>query len=110
MNKTLPKWHLELDRFRAFKTTFILEGNIFDLHGYPQEKDGTVNWIPCSLDQYLSWYLTGCGYSTVVFYNHIDGFYNNFDGTNLVRFLSFEKDKNQTNNAIPEKDRQCFQN
>lgn len=103
MNKILPKWHLELDRFRAFKTTFILEGNIFDLHGYPQEKEGHINWIPCSLDQYLNWYLTGCGYSTIVFYNHIDGFYNTFDGTNLVRFLSSEKEKNQAVDAASEK-------
>ena len=104
MNRNLPKWHLELDRFRAFKTTFILEGNIFDLHGYPQEKNGAINWIPCSLDQYLNWYLTNCGYSTVVFYNHIDGFYNNFDGTNLIRFLSFEKEKNLTTRATSGKD------
>ena len=33
-------WEMELDRFKSIKTTFILEGNIFDLHAYSLEIEG----------------------------------------------------------------------
>ena len=34
----LNKWHDEINRFRAFKTTFILEGNVHDNHAILQKK------------------------------------------------------------------------
>ena len=68
-----PKWHRELDQFKSFKTTFIFEGNIYDLHFYCTEEDN--RWIPMQLDEYLKRYLVANHYSTIVYYNHVDGFY-----------------------------------
>ena len=93
MNNAYPKWHQELDRFKAFKTTFILEGNIYDLHSFRSGKDGQVDWIPYKLDQYLHQYLVSCGFRTVAFYNHVDGFYNGFDPAHLKDFLSAARNR-----------------
>lgn len=72
------KWHRELDRFLDIKTTFLLEGNIYDLNPYPTKTLEGVRWDMVMLDNYLYKYLTDKGYQNVVFYNHIDGFYNEF--------------------------------
>lgn len=100
----IPKWHMELELFRAFKTTFVMEGNIFDLQSYPffeesHKEAGTTaiedrkvaRWELLTLDNYLYQYLLDHGYETVLFYNPVDGFYNVFDETALQRFLQEEK-------------------
>lgn len=84
----LGKWHTELDRFSDIKTTFLLEGNVYDLHAYPtKQEDGNTRWDMIMLDNYLYKYLCDIGYSTVVFYNHIDGFYNDYSREHLDSFL-----------------------
>ena len=84
----LGKWHTELNRFIDIKTAFLLEGNIYDLHAYPTiQEDGTTRWDMIMLDNYLFKYLCDNGYSTVVFYNHIDGFYNDYSREHLDSFL-----------------------
>lgn len=84
----LGKWHTELDRFADIKTAFLLEGNVYDLHAYPTiQEDGTTRWDMIMLDNYLFKYLCDNGYSTVVFYNHIDGFYNDYSREHLDSFL-----------------------
>ena len=35
----IPKWQLELEQFNSLKTTFILEGNIYDLQPYYKENE-----------------------------------------------------------------------
>lgn len=84
----LGKWHTELDRFIDIKTAFLLEGNVYDLHAYPTvQEDGNTRWDMIMLDNYLFKYLCDNGYSTVVFYNHIDGFYNDYSREHLDSFL-----------------------
>ena len=84
----LGKWHTELDRFIDIKTSFLLEGNVYDLHAYPTiQEDGNTRWDMIMLDNYLFKYLCDNGYSTVVFYNHIDGFYNYYSREHLDSFL-----------------------
>lgn len=91
----LGKWHQELDRFLDIKTAFLLEGNIYDLQTYPTaQEDGSVRWDMIMLDNYLYKYLVSRGYGTVVFYNHIDGFYNDYSREmleNFVQLCGFKK-------------------
>lgn len=80
------KWHKELDRFLDIKTTFLIEGNIYDLNAYPTNTESGIRWDMVMLDNYLFKYLTDKGYQTVVFYNQIDGFYNEFSSEHLQSF------------------------
>ena len=50
----IPKWQLELEQFNSLKTTFILEGNIYDLQPYYKENE-EIRLI--TLDNYLYNYL-----------------------------------------------------
>ena len=59
--------------YRDFKNTFILEGEIYDLHPYVFTNG---EYVLKNLDDYLYAYLHDVGYQTVVFFNHVDGFYN----------------------------------
>ena len=90
-----PKWHQELDRFRAFKSTFILEGNVDDQHLYAEPSGEKTQWIPLKLDGYLYKYLLSNGYANIIFYNPIDGFYNggNPRKPHLADFLRLGKNK-----------------
>ena len=69
----ISKWHQELDRFLDIKTTFLLEGNIYDLCTYPTQLEENVRWDMVLLDNYLYKHLQSKDYKTIVFYNHIDG-------------------------------------
>lgn len=86
-DQKLSSWFMELDRFRSFKTTFLMEGNIFDLHPYPTKLDQGIRWDLLKLDRFLFNYLLESGYENVIFYDHIDGFYNEFDSQHLEHFL-----------------------
>ena len=84
----VAKWHSEMDRFLDIKTTFILEGNVLDLSAYPTKTpNGEIRWDMVMLDNYLNKYLQENGYSNIVFYNHIDGFYNEFNQNYLENFV-----------------------
>lgn len=83
----LPKWHLEMDLFKAFKTTFIVEGNVYDLQPYPTIIENDIRWDMVMLDNYLHSYLKDSGYESIIFYNNIDGFSNEFDNEALNGFL-----------------------
>jgi len=84
-------WELELERFKSIKNAFILEGNIFDLHAHSMELDGEVKWMINPLDYFLYQYLMNQGYETVIYYNHIDGFYNEYNENHLKQFLQLAK-------------------
>lgn len=70
---TASKWHDELGIFSMIKSGLILEGNIRDNYPYPEE--GCFKNIPLSLTQYLTAFYMQRGYSNVVIYDHLDGFY-----------------------------------
>lgn len=82
------KWHQELERFLDIKTTFIIEGNIYDLNAYPTKTNDGIRWDIVMLDNYLYKFLREQGYEIVLFYNHIDGFYNDFSNNELEAFLA----------------------
>ena len=57
---------------------------------YPNKVDnGETRWDLMLLDNYIFHYLKDAGYQNIVFYNHLDGFYNEFDKEQLKRFLEF---------------------
>lgn len=81
------RWHEELERFLDIKTTFVLEGNVLDLHAYPtRTPDNSVRWDMVMLDNYLYRCFVDHGYQRIVFYNHIDGFYNEYDPSSVDTF------------------------
>lgn len=73
MNNMFSKWHQELEIFSKIKKVIILEGNIFDIYNYPS--DGSIVRLP----QYLHFYFQDEGYKNIVFYDGINGFYNDYD-------------------------------
>ena len=85
-------WEMELDRFKSIKTTFILEGNIFDLHAYSMEIEGEkkVDDLPFgSLSLSIS--DTPGFMETVIYYNHVDGFYNEYSDAHVKSFAALAK-------------------
>ncbi len=76
------KWQEEINLYRNFKTTFVLEGEILDKQPYI-DKDGDFDLM--SLDDYFNRMLHEIGYRVVVFFNHVDGFYS-YETDDLSRF------------------------
>ncbi len=88
----LSKWHQELDQFIDIKSTFVLEGNVYDMQTYPTKlENDETRWDIMLLDNYIYHYLKDAGYTNVVFYNHIDGFYNEFSREELDTFCGIAK-------------------
>lgn len=88
----ISKWHQELDQFLDIKSTFVLEGNIYDIQTYPTKlENGEIRWDLMLLDNYIYHYLKDAGYVNIVFYNHIDGFYNEFNKSELQTFCRTAK-------------------
>ena len=71
-----PKWHKEIEIFSKVKPLIILEGNIMDSYQYPVE-GSTPKGSILRLTDYLNYFYKDLGYQNIVFYNSIDGFYNN---------------------------------
>ena len=89
----LSKWHQELDQFLDIKSTFVMEGNIYDMQTYPtKDENDETRWDLMLLDNYIYHYLKDAGYTNVVFYNHIDGFYNDFSKEELDAFCNIAKE------------------
>lgn len=89
----IEKWHQELDRFLDIKTAFLIEGDIYDLHAYPTKTGSDIRWDMLSLENYLYRYFLDKGYGSIVFYNHIDGFYNNFSPGDMDTFAEVSGQK-----------------
>lgn len=71
----ISKWHRELELFSQVKPILILDGNVLDVYSFP--KDGvTVKGSIVRLTDYLYYFLKDAGYSNIVFYDNITGFYN----------------------------------
>lgn len=89
----IEKWHQEMDRFLDIKTAFLIEGDIYDLHAYPTKVEDDIRWDMLSLENYLYRYFLEKGYGSVVFYNHVDGFYNSFSPDDMDRFAEISNQK-----------------
>lgn len=99
----LSKWHQELDQFIDIKSTFVMEGNIYDMQTYPNKvENNEIRWDLMLLDNYIYHYLKDAGYENVIFYNHIDGFYNEFSKEEIDIFCTMAKQGKPTgdNNAV----------
>ena len=89
----IEKWHQELDRFLDIKTSFVIEGDIYDLHAYPTRINDVIRWDMLSLENYLYKYFIDKGYGCIVFYNHVDGFYNYISKDDMDKFASISNQK-----------------
>ena len=81
------KCQKEIELYRQIKSILILEGNVYDLQPYGTEDDFNL----VSLDNYLYNYLHDKGYQTVVFFNHVEGFYNSINPSELKAFSKIQK-------------------
>ena len=69
-----------------------MEGNIYDMQTYPTKiENEEIRWDLMFLDNYVYHYLKDVGYENVVFYNHIDGFYNEFNKDEIDQFCNIAK-------------------
>lgn len=80
INNVISKWHQELEIFSKIKPVIILEGNILDIYHYPS--DGSIVRLP----QYLNFYFQEEGYSNIIFYDGINGFYNDYEDEQIDIF------------------------
>lgn len=76
--KPSARWCDEIETYRTIKSAFVVEGEILDLQMWSTESGFYSLTL---LDQYLFMYLNSVGYKNIVFYNHVDGFYNHADQT-----------------------------
>lgn len=84
----IPKWHRELQIFDKIKPIIILEGNVLDNYQYPTDGQFITKGAIMRLDQYLHFYFKEAGYTNIVFYDSIRGFYNEFEDGYLSNFAS----------------------
>ena len=50
----LSKWHQELDQFIDIKSTFVMEGNVYDMQTYPTKlENNEIRWDLMLLDNYI---------------------------------------------------------
>lgn len=75
----IPKWHKELCIFSRIKPMLIVEGNVLDVYQMPGE--GYMR-----LPEYLHELLFQQGYSTIAFFDGMQGFYQPADIGQLERF------------------------
>ena len=73
-SKNSIKWQTEIDLYRQFNTTLILEGNVNDKQLYINKEKGKK--VILSLEAYLDEYLRSIGYEIVIFFNQVEGFYS----------------------------------
>ena len=82
-----PKWQKDLEIYKSFKTTFIIEGNINDMQVYINENSESYQLY--STPQYLHNFLKASGYDAVLFYNRVDGFYNEYEKDAVQKLKKF---------------------
>lgn len=85
MNDYLPKWHRELEIFSKIKPIIILEGNVLDSYQYPV--NGSIpKGSVLRIEEYLHYYFKDLGYQSIVFYDSLRGFYNNYENGYIESF------------------------
>lgn len=83
-----PKWQEDLSAYHNIKTTFILSGNIHDLQLDFDCESGRS--FATTMDSYLYNYLRNeIGYARIIFYNRVDGFYNNANSRMQKEFKKY---------------------
>ena len=87
MSDYIPKWQTEIDIFSKIKPVIILEGNILDKYQYPVDGSMPKGSI-LRLTEYLHYYFKDSGYQNIVFYDSIQGFYNNCESGYIQTFAS----------------------
>ena len=81
----ISKWHRELAIFCKIKPLILLEGNVLDSYQYPVEGSTPKNSI-LRLTEYLHYFFKDTGYQNIIFYDSIQGFYNNYEKGYLENF------------------------
>ncbi len=95
MNKLkMPKWQSDLEIYKSFKTTFIIDGNINDMQVFINE--GAESYRLYSTGQFLHNFFMKSGYDSVVFYNRVDGFYNNYSSDSMDKLKKYISNKEET--------------
>jgi energy-coupling factor transporter ATP-binding protein EcfA2 len=92
MSDYIPKWHRELGIFSKIKPLIILEGNVLDVYQYPIESKISKGSI-LRLPEYLHYYFKDIGYTTVVFFDVLQGFYNSCENGNIESFAALTESK-----------------
>lgn len=100
MNIHKSNWHRELECFKAIKSTFILEGNIYDIYPFPEGTQQGEHYMYVELDEYIYRFLKNDGYENVVYYNLLDGFFNKFSSGDTVTFRLLSEGKYQKGQNI----------
>ena len=90
MSDYIPKWHKELEIFTKIKPLIILEGNVLDSFQYPEE-GSTPKGSIVRLSEYLHYFFKDNGYQNIVFYDSMQGFYNNCESGYLDNFAKLSK-------------------
>ncbi len=86
MSEHISKWHRELEIFDKIKPIIILEGNILDNYPYPVDGQFITKGAIMRLDQYLYYYFKEEGYTNIIFYDSLKGFYNDYETDMLSNF------------------------
>ena len=85
MSDYISKWHRELEIFCKIKPLILLEGNVLDSYQYPKE-GSTPKGSILRLPEYLHYFFKDNGYQNIVFYDSMQGFYNNCESGYLNCF------------------------
>lgn len=89
-----PRWQRELEIFSAIKTTFLIDGNVYDIYPGYTESEGSPD-VFIELDSYLYDLLKSLNYPNILFFDPINGFYNRFEPTmNIIDLLKTCPDYN----------------
>ena len=81
----ISKWHRELEIFCKIKPLILLEGNVLDSYQYPED-GSTPKGSILRLPEYLHYFFKDAGYQNIVFYDSMQGFYNNCENGYLDSF------------------------
>ena len=87
MSDYISKWHRELEIFCKIKPLILLEGNVLDSYQYPEE-GSTPKGSILRLPEYLHYFFKDTGYQNIVFYDSMQGFYNNCEKGYLDNFAA----------------------
>ena len=99
MDDFTPRWHKELEIFLRVKPIIILEGNVMDIFQYPMD-GGVAKGTFLRMTEYLHYFFLDHCYHHVVMYDHLQGFHNPSDPTQIDRFATLVQD-NAENHLLP---------
>lgn len=95
-NEKLLNWQKEFDLYLDYSPAFIFEGEISDLQPSINEYD---EMSLLTLNNYLYDELKAKGYECVVFFNHVDGFYNDLNNDEVKNLIKILAETNKSGNG-----------